>query len=217
MVPTILIALFSIGKLGPRKAVKITIISVLFLAVLFRFYQFYTLGDIPQDVWDKFFSMQVCSRLDGIMFGVLGAYIYHYYPEFWNRNRSIFFYLGIALFGLYRILEGIVYYNSFYRSVFSFTVVALAFLLIIPFMHHIKSGSGRLYRSITRISIISYSMYLLNLNVIFLIVMPSIHWWEFGLNDPFVKFLIFWVFTIFTSSLLYKYFEAPMMALRDKN
>jgi len=36
-------------------------------------------------------------------------------------------------------------------------------------------------------------------------------------NDSILKYVVYWFLVIIISSLLYKYFEKPIMDLRDKN
>jgi peptidoglycan/LPS O-acetylase OafA/YrhL len=106
-----------------------------------------------------------------------------------------------------------------YNCVFSFTLVSIATLFLLPFLSHIKTGKGFLFITITRISLISYSMYLVNLSLVKNWIIDNIDWtgiFNNGYLLVFCKYSLFWLLTIFLSVVLYKYFELPVMNLRDK-
>ncbi len=76
-------------------------------------------------------------------------------------------------------------------------------------------------RFFTFISIISYSMYLINYTIVLKILMPfSLS--ALGLLDGsklpaiLVSYFLFWTFVIGGSYLLYTCFERPVMNLRDR-
>jgi peptidoglycan/LPS O-acetylase OafA/YrhL len=92
---------------------------------------------------------------------------------------------------------------------------------LLPYLSDYKKGSGVLYKFITYISLISYSMYLLNLSVIQNWIINRIPWADLDLSKNFIllttfKYGLYWFLVIFLSILLYKYFEIPMTRLRDK-
>jgi peptidoglycan/LPS O-acetylase OafA/YrhL len=90
----------------------------------------------------------------------------------------------------------------------------------IPYLCTIKQSDRLIFRFLTFISIISYSIYLLNLNMVQLIFMPFIikiaSVFVHGKLLLIVKYCIYWFLTIFLGTLLYKYFESKVMNLRDK-
>jgi peptidoglycan/LPS O-acetylase OafA/YrhL len=109
--------------------------------------------------------------------------------------------------------------NGVYFKVFYFSFISLATLFTLPFLSTLTSGKGFFYKPITYISLISYSMYLLNLNVIQIWILGKIDWTVITGNIYLisgVKYFMYWFLVITLSLLLYKYFEIPMMKLRDK-
>ena len=67
---------------------------------------------------------------------------------------------------------------------------------------------------ITHISLISYSMYLINLALVAQVIKKN-----FPVNSPtdgFIKYSIYWVIVVGVSTLIYFYYERPFMNLRDK-
>ncbi len=190
-----------------------------------RYYRFITLDLETLNLWDLEFRKQVITRLDSIMFGVLGAYCSYYHEKSWLRHKKGLLFLGLVLLFLYKILPNFSRHFSdifpIYKYVFSFALVAVGTLLLLPFLSTYKHGSGRIYRWLTTISLISYSMYLINLSVVIFIALPMVrHLVPFELTEDIfgsiIQYVLFWVFTIVGSMLIYKYFEMPMTKLREK-
>jgi peptidoglycan/LPS O-acetylase OafA/YrhL len=62
--------------------------------------------------------------------------------------------------------------------------------------------------------LISYSMYLLNLAVISEVLCALFPPW--GPHTAWALYGVYWVLVLACSTLLYKYYEKPMMDIRDK-
>ena len=113
---------------------------------------------------------------------------------------------------------GMVDYLGLYNCVFSFSLIAFATLLLLPFLSAYKNGSGIIYKAVTYISLISYSMYLVNYALIqklFLKKLDLTPYIENIMTIIGLKYVLFYLLTIVLSILLYKYWEMPMMKLRD--
>jgi peptidoglycan/LPS O-acetylase OafA/YrhL len=127
---------------------------------------------------------------------------------------------GIALFLFSKFISPLIFSEvGLYNSVFSFSVISVATLFVLPFLSNIKQGQGFFYNSITRISLISYSMYLLNLSIVQKWIIDKINWSDIFSSNcliVFFKYSLFWLLTIIFSILLYKYYELPVMHLRDR-
>lgn len=113
------------------------------------------------------------------------------------------------------------YDPHFYITSFSFN--ALAALMLIPFLYKMNNsfsnkvkyniwGEVIICKSITYISLISYSLYLTNLSLISFRIPNDNN------NDSFnlIGFMAFWIISFLLSTLIYKYFEVPTTKLRDK-
>ena len=66
----------------------------------------------------------------------------------------------------------------------------------------------------THISLISYSMYLINLALVSEIIRDNFP--PRGPQTSWALYLIYWFVVITFSTFLYKYYEKPIMDLRDK-
>lgn len=221
IVPLLIVGLLKVFKIETRKGVLVTVCIILLLSTSFRFSRYLTIDLINAYEWDKVFRKQVVTRLDSIMFGVLGAYISYYYNSRWIRYRKALLALGISIFLLMRFFEinGDFNYNSLYASVFNFSITSLATLMLLPFLStYRRSKKGTVFKTITYISLISYSMYLIHLSLIQRWIIKRIIWEDLFTNRYLeipVMYSFYWGLTLLFSVLLYKYFEIPFMNLRE--
>jgi peptidoglycan/LPS O-acetylase OafA/YrhL len=205
-------------KINPKKAVLFTALVVIFLVTLFRYYR-YTVVQI-NDIhdWDFLIRNQVITRLDSLMYGVLGAY-FSYYNSNWLKFKKSLLIIGLILMFVSKyIIKELTDVGGLYNTVFSFTTFSIASLFLLPYLSDYKKGSGVLYKCITYISLISYSMYLLNLSVIQQWIINRIPWTCLLNNSILIlisKYGLYWFLVISLSIVLYKYFEIPMTRLRD--
>lgn len=174
----------------------------------------------------------VVTRLDAISYGVLAAYVKHYFPAFWTneRTRNRLAVAGLALIVLtsftasivilkYYVQAGIYPAYVFYKRTFYFPVIGLSMALVVPYMDGWRTATGLwarfgIARLITHISLISYSIYLLNLTPIMLTLLErfpttsaAVGWTKVG---------VFWGLTLVLSTLLFAYFEKPVTELRER-
>lgn len=208
-------------RMNVKKAVLISALGILIFVFLFRVVRYMEFDSLTLNDWDLSFRKQVITRLDSLMFGVIGAFLQFYYASFWTRFKNQFLILGITLLFIGKFfIAPFSESNSYFYAIFSFPYFSLSTLFLIPFLSRYKIENGYFYRFITKISLISYSLYLLNLSVVQRTIIRKIPWeyWQLGeLKLLLIQTILFWTLTVFFSILLYKYFELPMMKLRDKN
>lgn len=171
--------------------------------------------------WDSHVRKQVITRLDSLMFGVIGAYISLHFPLFWKKSRIPLFIFGLAIlievqFNLFLDLA----YFKMYYFVFSFSLMSVGILFLLPFLSTYDRDTGWIYKPLTIISLISYSLYLIHLTLIqggLLVIAEEIEL-EVGtdLGISMLLYIAYWIMSIILSILLYKYWELPMMRLRDR-
>lgn len=164
---------------------------------------------------------QVIPRLDSIMYGVLGAFFAHYTPKIWNNKLNVFLFF-IGLYILYYTKFNIGKTYASFAVIWYPSIISIAIFMMLPFLSNMRKGLGKWTSWITFFSLISYSMYLVNLNVVeFAIIKSTIHG-DYSV-DKFIPgdywvldYMLFWVLTIFISFILYKFIELPFMKMRDK-
>jgi len=163
----------------------------------------------------------VIYRLDSLMYGVLGAYLFKYNLTLWRKIK----YPGLWL-SFFLIMALTVYNNLFkddqvFWKVYSFNIESFATLLALPYFSTLKKiGINAIEKLFRFISLISYSMYILNLSILQWRVVPILMS-LFNLNDldlrcsGVVSHIVFWPLLFLGSYLLYNFYELPMMNLRD--
>jgi len=218
IIPTIIIMLIAFLKLTPKKAVLFTAVFIILVVTGFRLFRHATLLIDSGEQFQRIFRKQVSTRIDSLMYGVIGAYVYYYSREKWLKYKGTLLIVGLFLFIFANFIASHLFAPfTLYWNVFSFSITSLATLSLLPFLSDFKKGSGFIYRAITYVSLISYSMYLLNMTLIsnFVVKLPL----DRFIANPgviiVIKYLLYWGLNIVLSALLYKYFEVPMTKLRD--
>lgn len=220
LIPIILIILIKVFHLSIDKSILLTALGIIVLITLFRYYRYSTLSIDKLTEWDSLLRKQVVTRLDSIMYGIVGSYIYYKFKTFWKKNKIHFLLTGIVLFICIK-------FNLFgfpklglYHCVFYFSAISLATLLLLPFLSDLKNGKGFLFKAITYISLISYSMYLINFILVQKWILGVINWERIESFDEnlfiLLRYASYWIITIVLSLLIYKFFEIPMMNLRNR-
>jgi peptidoglycan/LPS O-acetylase OafA/YrhL len=211
-----------IARLFPRMKVKqvvlATILLFLILPLAARFFFAYLASpDGRYDMmfervnFEKYFRSRMILRLDSISFGVLGAYIAYYYENFWKQNTWKVFAIGSVLYLFFRLYD----FGPLFQSTFRFTICSFAILMFLPLASTVKSGPVRWATPITYVSMISYSMYLIHRTLI----MDGFRIYggrPFTDAKAIIYYVSYFILVFGISALLYKYFELPMMKLREK-
>jgi peptidoglycan/LPS O-acetylase OafA/YrhL len=198
--------------------------AVILLILVFisnKLYYHFTTKNLTLYQWNVSLKAVVIYRLDSIYIGVLFSWISFNRSSFWSKSRYLLFVIGTILIlflflflgylGL-TIAEQPMFWNVLYLPFLSIAVACF-----LPFLSDWKEESSLFGKVITKISIISYSIYLLHYCVILQLMK---HYFPIDLhNRVSLCFftLIYFGITYLFSSLLYKFYEKPMMDLRNDN
>ena len=218
LTPTFIFVLVGIFKFKPRNAVLTCIAVVITATVIIRYYRYLTIPVTNEEIWGAVFRGQVITRLDSLMFGVAGAYFAYYHSLNWSKYKNQTLAFGMIAIILIAVLPRWLFPTSlFYHCNISFIVSSFSILLVLPFLSQLRLAGGRFYKFITYTSLISYSMYLTHASIIMVFVVNKI---DFLQSDNILiiltRFGFYWALTYLISILLYKYFELPIMAKRNK-
>jgi peptidoglycan/LPS O-acetylase OafA/YrhL len=160
----------------------------------------------------------VLLRLDSLMYGVIAAWLSFRRPGFWNKFKYAFLFMGIAFLVLF-------YYNSVWQNAFPplyFNAESITAFCFLPLLSTYKTTKSRLLDAfLIFISVISYSMYLLNLSPVQLHILPVLNNFldrrHASLEGNYIaQYLLYWCVTIVGSWLICQYYEHPITNLRDK-
>jgi peptidoglycan/LPS O-acetylase OafA/YrhL len=217
LIPAAVFFIIAIKLFDKKRAVIIVALIVLIAVTLFRLYRYIHLPIQNYNDWDLILRKQVFTRLDSLMYGVIGAYIAQYYKASWIKYKMELLIAGIFILMVAQLFYlKLRYHPGFYLCVFSFSINSLATLFLLPFLSELKQGKGLLFRLITYMSLISYSAYLINLSLIKVWILDNIDLTSLLIYGAVIKYVLFWILTILLSILIYKYYEVPLTNLRDK-
>lgn len=194
-----------------------TILILLFFFVTKLIYQSnFSEGDMFY--WNLNLKPVVIYRIDSIYYGVLGAYVYQNYTRWWKHYRWLLLGIAFILFigiNIYvSIFDNHINNNPLFWNVFALPLYSIIILFTIPFFSYWQESPSWFKKPVTYISIISYGLYLLHYSVTLFFVnsLPRI------LGIPLPKVLLIGLYltlSFILASLLYRFYEKPMMDLRD--
>jgi peptidoglycan/LPS O-acetylase OafA/YrhL len=208
----LLLALIIRNKMDRKYLFLTVILLFLLIPLTLRIYRGLNFSVTGFSNWEENFRKIIFLRLDCIGWGILVAYLKFYYNPDFYRFKYILFFAGIIMYfivdHIHKDFNGL-YMKAFYSSL---TPIAIAFIL--PLFDSIKHGKGIVARIITHISKISYSMYLINLGLVAVVIgenfLPT------TVPAAIIAYIVYWFAVIVISSIMYKFFEKPIMDLRDK-
>ena len=194
---------------------KNTILVSIVILIVFPLAYRYAISNEFADkfYWDVNFRKVVLTRLDAINWGVLAAFLKFYYQSTFYKWRNVTFVVGVVLL----IANSFVPVNpaSFYSQVLSFTIASIGASLLLPKADSVKSFKYPVIgKTVVFVSIISYSMYLVNLGVVAQVIDKNFP--PETLFENAYMYLVYWCATIILATLLYRFFEKPMTDLRDR-
>lgn len=162
-------------------------------------------------------------RFDSLLIGVLLAAVKVHYKKSYQllATKKLFFtavflMLINMVYFLYIYLHSQLSTSVLFTSI-GFTVTSLLFACFIPFseksafLNVLIPKNKIVYKTITTVSVLSYSLYLLHLEIFTLCILSFQ-----GRISPFFIFLIAGFVTYFSSFAAHKIIEKPIMDLRDK-
>ncbi|HYG51876.1 MAG TPA: hypothetical protein VD905_13285, partial [Flavobacteriales bacterium] len=77
-----------------------------------------------------------------------------------------------------------------------------------------QNASGFFAKAVTHISKISYAMYLINLGL--MVQVLTLHFAPQIAAHGILVYIIYWTVLIIASTFIYRFFEKPVMDLRDR-
>jgi len=207
---TPLLIIIALRIFSPRRAFLLATLTMIFLPVLYRLCIY---DDAIDHFWlDVTFRKTVLCRLDSIGFGLLSAWIYFYYNVLWRKIKIPSFLLAVGIIAF--ILNFKRGPNTVYIQVVHFSLVPISVMFILPLAESLRRFNRIGLYVIQHISKISYSMYLINLALVAEVIRDNFA--PKGGTDGILKYLIYWAIVIVVSTILYRFFEKPIMDLRDR-
>ncbi len=151
----------------------------------------------------------VIYRLDTIGFGVLIAWLAHYWPRMLYARRIELFVIGLCALVLAIMLRtGI---NLTYMGTWFFTISGGGMALMLPALAS-WHRTGKWGNGVVFLSKISYALYLVHMPVRLLMI-PLER--DKSMVLTALIYVSYWAISIALASIVYRYWERPFMALRD--
>lgn len=158
------------------------------------------------------FGKVVLARMDTIAFGVLAAAVKFYRPSFWKSISKWAFVFGFSIILVLRYVP--LEPNAFFTKTFYYTLMSFGCMLLLPLADGVVQFKHSIGKVVTHISLISYSMYLVNLALAVQVIQSQFP--IVSSTDGALKYVAYWIFVLTVSTALYFFFEKPMMQLRDR-
>lgn len=217
--PCLVLLLFFIKK-NIKKSVLIVSVLIIAGSLIVRYYKYSSLEISDYSQWAYYVRKVVINRFDSIVYGVLGAWMLFYHQSFFLKFKNILLVLGLSIIIIWNtlIFSEIIPSSSQVHIVYTLMIESFAVLLTLPFFYNWKDSKGFFLKFFTVISLISYSMYLLHLQIVkgwLLNIIP----WDLFIKNSYLKiiipYLFYWIATILISWYVYQYFEKPVMHIRE--
>ncbi len=173
--------------------------------------------------WDAAIRRITIYHLDATGWGVLAACVNKWFLNFWNKSAQIKAMLGLFLMlcGVFLVV-GLVFenllnvYGQFISHTFSITLMSAGTFFMLPWLTSLNINPNSLSPIINKISLYSYSIYLVHFPLIF------IFRWLFPIdqNSSILQMALItlgWLLAVYkTSELIFHFFELPISNLREK-
>ena len=173
------------------------------------------------EFWNLNIKAVVVYRIDAIYYGFLLAYWCKVCPRTFKQFRYILLVLGLIMVGVLYIVIPIIFKiqyetHPWYWNVLYLPLNSLTIALFVPFLYYLKTPVSWIKEGVYKLSIYSYAMYLLHYTFVLYLMRMVYNFDQLVFAQRIGYALLYLVITYFLSSILYKYYEKPMMSLRDR-
>ncbi|HEX4329554.1 MAG TPA: acyltransferase [Burkholderiales bacterium] len=169
--------------------------------------------------WDLWLRKIVLVRMDAPAFGVLGAWLHTFRPRLWQRHARTAFAAGIALLIAQRLLLT-AFDPAWYMNYAYLSLDCAGFLLLLPALSALHTGSGPAYRFVRLFSTLAYGLYLVHFNLVLMNVLPRLAYFYLPVQPAAfgsaMMYLGFWSLSLLLAALLHLCWEKPFMQWRDR-
>ena len=217
------ISLFFVGLSKVKNKSKFFLFVIVAFILVFWMNKFYyhsqhKISDLSE--WNLNLKSVLIYRIDAILIGVLAAWFSFNFGVIWKKSKGVFAILGFGI--LFFLMFGLIpmnltiEQNPFFWNVLYLSITSLAFAFLLPFFSEWKSFINPFSYPIELISKISYSIYLLHYSIILQLLKVFMDTTQMSTTERHFFTLIYLTITFLLSYILYRFYEKPMMNLRDK-
>lgn len=194
------------------------LLIVFFHLLRYNFYLNNTLSDMQ--AWNLAVKSLAIYRVDSILIGFLVAWAHYYYKEIIQKYCVYLFIISLHLFFLQFVVLNVmgvdIISKPLYFIVFYFTFSSLTIALGLPFFINWETAGSLLRKPVEFVSKVSYSVYLLHYSIVTVLMKQCFDVSGFS-SIGLLGYVLMYLTVVFSLAfLLYKYYEKPLMNLRDK-
>lgn len=219
LIPFVLLLTWNVFK----KNKKISFISIVLVLIAFfhvlRYFVYLENTFSDMETWNLELKSLTIYRIDSILVGFITAWLHLFYKEILEKYKVYLFIIALHLFVFQFVVMNVIGFDiirtPLYYKVFYFTLTSFIVFLALPLFVYWKTSESIFEKPIQFISKISYSMYLLHYSIISVLMKYVLSSFNFELSTT-VIIVFYMLFTISFSYLLYRFYEKPIMNLRDK-
>lgn len=172
------------------------------------------------EFWNVNVKAVVIYRIDAIYYGFVLAYLHQNYAGFLKQWRYYLFALGCLMGALIYIVIPLLNItfesHPFYWNVIYLPVNSIAIGLFLPFFYYLKGTQKKLQHYIKKVSLYSYAMYLLHNTFVLYIMRLTYPFDGMHLYQKIIYAIVYLLITYGLASMIYRYFEKPVMDLRER-
>jgi len=222
LIGPIILFVISLLKLkgNPKRIFLGTILLIIGVFITTKIYYSNTTANVNLLQWNTDLKAVVLYRVDAIYYGFLAAYCSIVFPKIWHKFPWLLALTGgITLLSFQYLLYSKQLYIETYPllwNVLYLPLCSLCIVLLFPLFSKIKTAPAFILKPITFISVTSYSLYLLHYSIV---LQGMQYIWP--TQDKTFSYKIIYAFGYFIilfilAYLLYRFYEKPMMDLRDR-
>lgn len=171
-------------------------------------------------MWDSVVRKIVYLRLDVVMYGVMGALMAAWRPKRWEGMRKLWL-LGavlVAIVAASAVLRKPLDPGQPWMGFALWPMTSMGFALLLPAFSGIPRTSGIVSQGISWVAKVSYALYLCH----GLVILALGRWFGPKSAYPLPKHTFWWCVAAWVGSfvvagVVYRWFEKPMMDLRDRH
>ena len=214
----LLIYLLLLIKSKKKHVFLISTLTVILIGITSKLIFYFNTTITDYQFWTNNLRKVVIYRIDCVYYGFLAIYLFKRFNQKIEKSATTFFIVGLlflVIIHLFIYIGGFTVVNSpLFFNVFYLPLISISLGIMLWKMAIINSANKMILKPITFISIISYSIYLINYSIILLLLKKFIPAPETLLLKVIIL-IVFLSLTFIFSYLLYRFYEKPSMNLRD--
>jgi len=187
------------------------LLILLFLVwpIFVRIYQ-HLQGGLDYFWWDVRIRKFLPARFDSPFYGLLLAWVRYYYPNIFQKMAIPGLVLAICFYLWYYLFTPVA--GTVGKDIVYLITSPLSYALLLPILMRWKRMPAWISYPFTWISMLSYSMYLINM----LLISYLVHYISYANYNAIFVWLMYWIVLFVFSWIFYSFYEIKVQTQFDK-